>query len=57
LEFGLSQPFEAQFSDMAEPAGSDTLLVPQFVRAELVTATLWAPGETTKVKGVDWLMT
>jgi len=42
---------------MAEPAGSDTLLVPQFVRAELVTATLWAPGETTKVKGVDWLMT
>jgi hypothetical protein len=57
LESGLSQPFETQLSDLAEPAASDTFFVPQFVRAALVTATLWLPGETTKVKGVDWPMT
>jgi hypothetical protein len=57
LEFGLPQPSEAQLSDMAEPGGSDTFFFLQLVSAALVTATVWPPGETTKVKGVDWPMT
>jgi hypothetical protein len=57
LELELSQPLEAQLSDIAEPGVSDTFLFRQFVKSALVTVTACSPGETTKVKGVDWLMT